>query len=83
MHTKYSAKSEPNRTNNDKVWQECSSNKQALKISQEELAFRAGLHRTYIGMVERAERSISLQNAKKIADALNVKLDLLLNGEDL
>jgi len=55
----------------------------ALKISQEELAFRAGLHRTYIGMVERAERSISLQNAKKIADALNVKLDLLLNyGEE-
>lgn len=57
--------------------------RQALKISQEGLAFRAGLHRTYIGMVERAERSISLQNAKKIADALNVKLDLLLNGEDL
>ena len=52
-----------------------------LNISQEELAYRAGLHRTYIGMVERAERSISLQNAKKIADALNVKLDFLLNGE--
>lgn len=53
-----------------------------LNISQEELAYRAGLHRTYIGMVERAERSISLQNAKKIADALNVKLDLLLNGNE-
>lgn len=57
--------------------------RQAQKISQEELAFRAGLHRTYIGMVERAERSISLQNAKKIADALNVQLDFLLeNGEE-
>lgn len=57
--------------------------RQALRISQEELAFRAGLHRTYIGMVERAERSISLQNAKKIADALNVKLDNLLDyGEE-
>lgn len=57
--------------------------RQALGISQEELAFRAGLHRTYIGMVERAERSISLQNAKKIADALNMKLDILLkNGEE-
>ncbi len=55
--------------------------RQALGISQEELAFRAGLHRTYIGMVERAERSISLQNAKKIADALNVKLDTLLNND--
>lgn len=53
--------------------------RQSIGISQEELAFRAGLHRTYIGMVERAERSISLQNAKKIADALNVKLDNLLN----
>lgn len=55
--------------------------RQALGISQEELAFRAGLHRTYIGMVERAERSISLQNAKKIADALNIKLDTLLNND--
>ncbi|WP_437439371.1 helix-turn-helix domain-containing protein [Bacteroides acidifaciens] len=53
--------------------------RQSIGISQEELEFRAGLHRTYIGMVERAERSISLQNAKKIADALNVKLDNLLN----
>lgn len=55
--------------------------RQSIGITQEELAFRAGLHRTYIGMVERAERSISLQNAKKIADALNVKLDTLLNND--
>lgn len=56
--------------------------RQTLNISQEELAFRAGLHLTYIGMVERAERSISLQNAKKIADALNLTLDSLLeNGK--
>lgn len=57
--------------------------RQSMGITQEELAFRAGLHRTYIGMVERAERSISLQNAKKIADALNVKLDSLINGESI
>lgn len=56
--------------------------RQALGISQEKLAEKAGLHRTYVGMIERAERSISLQNAKKIADALNVNLDTLLeNGE--
>lgn len=53
-------------------------------ISQEELAFRAGLNRTYIGMVERAERNISLSNAKKIADALKTELDALLatNGRE-
>lgn len=53
-----------------------------LNISQEELAYRAGLHRTYIGMVERAERSISLQNAKKIADALNTNLDALVEYDE-
>lgn len=55
--------------------------RKALKISQDELAYKAGLHRTYIGMVERAERSISLLNAKKIADALNVSLDVLLRND--
>lgn len=61
--------------------QNVQAQRQALSISQEELAYRAGLHRTYIGIVERAERSISLQNAKKIADALNVKLDKLLDNK--
>ena len=61
--------------------QNVQAQRQALGISQEELAYRAGLHRTYIGMVERAERSISLQNAKTIADALNVKLDKLLDNK--
>lgn len=49
-----------------------------MNLSQEELAYKAGLHRTYIGMIERSERSISLRNAKKIADALNVTIDTLL-----
>jgi DNA-binding XRE family transcriptional regulator len=42
--------------------------------SQEELAHRAGLHRTYIGAVERGERNITLLNAQRIADALGVPL---------
>ena len=47
-------------------------------LSQEELGSRAGLHRTYIGMVERAEKNITLTNIEKIAKALNVNLvDLL------
>lgn len=54
----------------------------AMNISKEELAFCAGHHQTYIGMVERGECSISLLNAKKIADALNVKLDYLIGTDD-
>lgn len=49
-----------------------------LGISQEELAFRAGVHRTFIGMVERAERNVSLVYAEKIAIALNTTISELL-----
>ena len=45
-----------------------------LGMSHEELAFRAGMHRTYIGMIERAERNITLSNIKKLADALQLNI---------
>ena len=48
-------------------------------ISQEKLAELAELHRTYVGAVERGERNISLMNIKKIADALNVPLNQLMD----
>jgi transcriptional regulator with XRE-family HTH domain len=48
-------------------------------ISQEELAFRANLHRTYIGMIERAEKNITLVNIEKIAVALDVQIKDLLD----
>lgn len=42
--------------------------------SQEELSFKSGFHRTYIGMVERAERNISLKNIARIAKTFNVQI---------
>ena len=44
------------------------------KLSQEEFADKAGVHRTYIGMIERAEKNITLENIEKIAKALNVNI---------
>jgi transcriptional regulator with XRE-family HTH domain len=49
-------------------------------LSQEELAAKAGVHRTYIGMVERGEKNITLVNICKIASALNVQASDLLTG---
>ncbi len=47
-------------------------------LSQEELSFKADLHRTYIGMIERAEKNITLINIDKIAKALDVEIKELL-----
>lgn len=50
-------------------------------LSQEELAEKAEVHRTYIGMIERAEKNITLQNIEKIAKALRISLDKLMSLE--
>lgn len=49
----------------------------ALGWSQDDLADIAGLHRTYIGSIERAEQSIGVDNIEKIAKALNVPISEL------
>lgn len=42
--------------------------------SQEELSFKSGFHRTYIGMIERAERNISLRNIARIAKTFDLEI---------
>ena len=44
-------------------------------LSQEELAALAGLHRAYVGQIERGEKNIGLKNLQKIAQALEVNID--------
>ncbi len=48
--------------------------RQEQGLSQEELAFKSGVHRTYLGGIERGERNPSLKNISAIAQALGVDL---------
>ena len=52
-------------------------------ISQEELAHHAGVHRTYVGMIERAEKNVTLKSMEKIARALHMDVAELVGGETL
>jgi len=48
-------------------------------LSQEELAALAGLHRAYVGQIERGEKNIGLKNLEKIAKALEVPVRFLVD----
>lgn len=50
-----------------------------LNISQEELGFRSGVHRTYIASLEVGKRNISIATLEKIVKALNVTLSEFFN----
>lgn len=45
----------------------------AMGLSQEDLAELAGVHRTYIGMLERAEKNVTIYNIERIAGALSAE----------
>lgn len=49
------------------------------QLSQEELAFRADVHRTYVGMIERGEKNISLENIAKFCKGLDVTMEFLFH----
>lgn len=49
-------------------------------LSQEQLASKAGVHRTYIGMIERAEKNITLDNINKISKALKINISDFFQG---
>ncbi|WP_017327289.1 helix-turn-helix domain-containing protein [Synechococcus sp. PCC 7336] len=55
--------------------------RQIRGLSQEELASMAGLHRTYVGSVERSERNVSIDNMERLAKALEVDITELLREE--
>ena len=50
-----------------------------LRLRQEDLGTLAGMHRTYVGSVERGERNVSLENLDRFATALGVTLAALLD----
>lgn len=52
-----------------------------LGLSQESLAEKAGVHRTYVGMLERAEKNVTIYNIERLAQALDVEPAFLLRRQ--
>lgn len=67
-------KSQPNLTLRRKFGNRVRELRADMGLSQEELGFKADLHRTYIGSIERGEQNVSLDNIGKLAKVLKVKL---------
>jgi len=57
--------------------------RRSKNISQEELAEKCGLHRTYVGSVERCERNVTLSTLELLASALGVSVPELLSNSEI
>ena len=57
--------------------------RESKNLSQEKLSFNTGFHRTYIGMIERGERNISLTNLAVFAKSFEISLSDLLDVESM
>ena len=51
--------------------------RELLRLSQEELAHRAGLDRSYVGRIERGEQNATLESAQRLADGIGSDLDVI------
>lgn len=56
--------------------------REATGLSQEDLADRAGLHRTYVSLIERGRRTASIAVVEKLADALGTSMTELMRGTE-
>ncbi len=61
-----------------KLGESIKSIRESKSLTQEQLASKAGLYRTYIGQIERAEKNITLVNLEIIAKALDINIKELL-----
>lgn len=52
-------------------------------ITQEELSFRCGIHRAYMGTIERGEKSVTLNTVVKIANGLNIEIKELFDFQHI
>jgi transcriptional regulator with XRE-family HTH domain len=55
--------------------------RKSKNISQEDLGYKSELHRTYIGMIERGEKNITLLNIYKLARGLDIEINYLFKNK--
>lgn len=61
-------------------WNRIRELRNSIGLSQDDLAFKSWIHRTWIGIVERGQRNLTLENIEKLSKALGVSLEELFKG---